>query len=867
MQLRAARDRAAHPAVGAALGVGAAEIGRAFDVAQVFRQGDGDRQIGRLFRRALTLVEARRRLHDEIRLALRAVKRIGLLLLPIDALRLDHGDAGLIADDEHRVAPVTPVGVVVMQHMRLVVGRRNILRAPRHARAVVRGDIAAVEPFRLVLGVGEMVLRQERGAVVRIQIGLTARGGIGAVLARRDGRCDLRNRAVRAHGLRPDAGGRDDAVGLVDRRRVAHLRAHKGAVVGLLIDQQTRPLDIQQHGHAGLVVALQRLEGVVIHKLILGRVAHLVKAVPIRAVRLCAVFDRQSRLGFVRAVDEVLLIISGQLIGRRREAQEVRCEPELVVFLIAGVVGEARAQIKLRARNRNVVAVALILNIHAPTGRIFETCVKHTVLQDAGQRQLQTGLVDVVVPNLLLVVRACGVGECRVVDGRKLQIACRGGRIERALSVFLNDLILCAVGRVVAQLVEGLHDPELTRREHADALVRAVCADLGAAVAVHRRHLVHVDLIAADRDENLARRRAVLVPQLNGRPCAAVEAAPIFSAGVIGRAVDHSVVIVIEHATVAVCRAIRLDHIAVRAVEQWHIAGRVGRDLLPGRVVRTGIRCVDPIFAAQPELEGDRLAVRDLDALEPLVGLIVIQLEADREIHQAAGDELVARDPIVRRDLAARRIAGVKVKAVLVARVALDLDVIARRGADRHALGACRRLIGLGRPVDVRADRRLDLRAVRHALHANGQVLTKRTRHNGLPSVLQMLIGHKRLRIAVVNDPVGIFPAVLHPCHSRRVKLGLRTCQRERECHADIRFAVRFCGVCRSDIHSELVIHRVKAADDLILCAAVVTDLVICVPRSRAVRDLAELDTGHFRLAAVRDQCSRCRQRKAGAQA
>ena len=130
-----------------------------------------------------------------------------------------------------------------------------------------------------------------------------------------------------------------------------------------------------------------------------------------------------------------------------------------------------------------------------------------------------------------------------------------------------------------------------------------------------------------------------------------------------------------------------------------------------------------------------------------------------------------------------------------------------------------------------------------------------------------MLIGHKRLRIAVVNDPVGIFPAVLHPCHSRRVKLGLRTCQRERECHADIRFAVRFCGVCRSNIHSELVIHRVKAADDLILYTAVVTGLVICVPRSRAVRDLAELDTGHFRLAAVRDRCSRCRQRKAGAQA
>ena len=637
--------------------------------------------------------------------------------------------------------------------------------------------------------------------------------------------------------------------------------------MGLLIDQQTRPLDIQQHGHAGLVVALQLRKGVVILKLILGRVAHLFKGGPIRAVRLCAVFDRQSRPGSVRAVEEVHLIISGQLIGRRREAQEVRCEPELVVFLIAGVVGEARAQIKLLARNRNVVAVALILNIHAPTGRMLETCVKHTVLQDAGQRQLQTGLVDVVFPNLLMVVRALGVGEYRVVDSRELQVACRGGRIERALSVFLNDLILCAVGRVVAQLVEGLHDPELTRREHADALVRAVCADLGAAVAVHRRHLVHVDLIAADRDENLARRLIVGIQHLNGRPCAAVEAAPIFSADVIGRAVDHGVGIVIEHTSVAVRLAIRLDLIAVRAVEQRHIAERVGRDLIPGCVLRTGIRRVDPIFAAQPELEGDRLAVRDLDALEALVGLIVIQLEADREIHQAAGDELVARDPIVRRRLvAARRIAGVKVKTVLVARVALDLDVIARRGADLHGLGDIRRLIGLGRPVDVRADRRLDIFAVRHALHANGQILAERARNNGIPVVFQMLIGHKRLKVAFFGDPVSIFSAVFHPRHGRRVELGLRARQRQREHHADIGLAVCLLGVLRLNAHVERIVHRVKAADDLVRRAAVVAGRVVIVPRSGAVRDLAELHAGHARFAAVRDRGCGGKRRKTGAQ-
>ena len=510
--------------------------------------------------------------------------------------------------------------------------------------------------------------------------------------------------------------------------------------------------------------------------------------------------------------------------------------------------------------------MALILNIHAPTGRVFEICVKHTVLQDAGQRQLQTGLVDVVVRLLLLVVRACGVGEYRVADGRERQVACRGGRIERALSVFLNDLILCAVGRVVAQLVEGLHDPELTRREHADALVCAVCADLAAAVAVHRRHLVHVDLIAADRDENLARRLIVGIQHLNGRPCAAVEAAPIFSADVIRRAVDHGVGSVIEHASVAVRRAIRLEHIAVRAVEQRHIAGCVGRDLLPGRVVRTGIRRVDPIFAAQPELEGDRLAVRELDALEALVGLIVIQLEADREIHQAAGDELVARDPIVRRNLTALLIAGVKVKAVLVARVALDLDVIARRRADRHGLGDRRRLLGLGRPVDVRANRRLDLCAVCHALHANGQILAERARNNGLPVVFQMLIGHKRLSAAIFGDPVSIFSAVFHPRHGRRVELGLRARQRQREHHADIGLAVCLCGVRRRDFHVKRIVHRVKAADDLVLRVAVVAGRVVCIPRSGAVRDLAEFHAGHARFAAVRDRSCGGKRRKTGAQ-
>ena len=812
----------------------------------------------------MVVVEICPRLDHKIRLALRLIQRIGLLLLSIDVLRLDHGDTGLIADDEHRVAPVTPVGVVRMQYMRLVVSRRLILRAHRNARAVIRRNVAAVEPFRLALGVGELILRQERSAVG--QIGLPARGGILAVLARRHGCRDLRDRAVRAHGLRPDAGGRDDAVGLVRLCRVAHLRAHEAAVVRLLVDQQARTLNVHQYGDAGLAVLLQRLKGAVIGKLVLGRIAHFFKADPIRAVLLRAVEQRQCGVGALRTVDKVRQIIFRQLIGLRREAHEVRCEPELVLFLVPGVIGKARAQIKLRARCRNVVTVTLIFHVHAPVSHPFQIGVIYAVLQAAGQRQFQTGLIDIVVQNLLTVVRALTVAKFRPVDSRERQVACRGGRIERALSVILKDLIFCAVGRVVAQSVERLHNPELARREHADALVRAVCADVAAAVAVHGRHLVHIDLIAADRDENLARRRSILIEHLLRRPDAAVEAAILIAADIIRRTVDHSVVIVIEHAAVAVGLAILLDHIAVGTVKQRHIARLVSRDRRPCCVVRAGVRRIDPIAAAQLELEGDRAAVRDLDALEPLGGLIVIQLEAHGKIHHAAGNELIARDPIVRRDLTALRIAGVEIEAVLIARIAADLDVIPRCGADRHGSRHRRLPVGIRIPRHRGIDCRLEPCAVCHALDTDGQVFSERAGNGRLSAVFQILICNKRLRSAIVRDPIGIAPLAFHPAHSGGIELRLRIGHGKRKLHADVRLGIGLCPVVRLHLYAEIIGHRVKAANDPVVGAAVVTGLVILVPWGRAVGNCRDRNGMHLCIAAGR-RCSGGRRSKSGKEA
>ena len=129
-----------------------------------------------------------------------------------------------------------------------------------------------------------------------------------------------------------------------------------------------------------------------------------------------------------------------------------------------------------------------------------------------------------------------------------------------------------------------------------------------------------------------------------------------------------------------------------------------------------------------------------------------------------------------------------------------------------------------------------------------------------------MLIGHKRLSAAFFGDPVSIFSAVFHPRHGRRVELGLRARQRQREHHADIGLGVCLCGVRRRDFHAERIVHRVKAADDLVVRAAVVAGRVVIVPRSRAVRDLAEFHAGHARFAAVRDRSCGGKRRKTGAQ-
>ena len=326
-------------------------------------------------------------------------------------------------------------------------------------------------------------------------------------------------------------------------------------IIRLLIVQRAGTSEIAQNRNALRTGCLQPVQGLIINKLILGRITHLLKAAPIRAVLLRRKQALQLRLGIIRAATEIHFCLARQLKRLCRKAQQICREPKDVVILVARVVRKTGLQIEFRARSCHIVAMAIVANADANVLILNGIHIIHAVLQGAGQNQLQAHFFDIVVGLLLLIVRARVILKQLVVDSRELQIGGRDGRGERALSVFANHTVLRVVCCVIAQPVEGLHDPELARREHADTLVCAVCADVAAGIAVHGRHLIHVDLIAADGNKNLARRLAVLPQHLNGRPNTAVIAAfriVLIATAIIGCSVCNGIVGVIEHTAVPV---------------------------------------------------------------------------------------------------------------------------------------------------------------------------------------------------------------------------------------------------------------------------------------------------------------------------